>query len=213
MLQIIYDITSVFMIATIMIKMIVTNKGIYVLFMTWYTAAIVMFNVGFTVWIGMYQAAKVKKAKQTLMSSFEGTVEMDAGITFITEDVTNAVEPDTSVFNYLKNLLQRNSSNGSWNIGDFASICIAAAAGVLSPFQAKSLVQHTTSVKRPTTKFFKRSFALIKLIFLVLSIAVGVQSLSQVSLQSFLHCCHNLHWHTNLPFIFLCLGFEWHQHR
>ena len=150
-------------------------------------------TICFSVWIGMFQAANVAKAKQVLASCFdETTVEMDDDTTFITklesfDDGTTSVkfvELDTSIFgryyNYLVTLLRQNHCKWSVNNSDLSSIYIAIN-GVFTLFQAKSLVQNATSVKRPTTKLSKWSFALRMLaVLLVLTIATGAQALHQV---------------------------------
>ena len=140
----------------------------------------------------MYQAANVAKAKQALASCFEETtVEMDDDTTFITKlesfddgTTVKVVELDTSIFgcfyNYLVTVLLQNHCKWSVNNSDLSSIYIAIS-GVFTLFQAKSLVQNATSVKRPTTKLSKWSFALRMLaVLLVLTIATGAQALHQV---------------------------------
>lgn len=166
-----------------------------------------LITICFSVWIGMFQAANVAKAKQVLASYFdETTVEMDDDTTFITklesfdDGTTMKVdELDTSIFgryyNYLVTLLWQIHCKWSVNNSDLSSIYIAIS-GVFTLFQAKSLVQNATSVKRPTTKLSKWSFALRMLaVLLVLTIATGAQALHQVGYHviPILHTCTRLY--------------------
>lgn len=138
---------------------------------------------------GMFQAANVAKAKRVLVSCFdETTVEMDDDTTFITKlesfndgTTVKVDELDTSIFgsfyNFLVTVLLQNHCKWSVNNSDLSSIYIAIS-GVFTLFQAKSLVQNATSVKRPS----KWSFALRMLAVLsVLTIATGAQAFHQVS--------------------------------
>lgn len=169
-----------------------------------------LITICFSVWIGMFQAANVAKAKQALASCFEETtVEMDDDTTFITKlesfddgTTVKVVELDTSIFgcfyNYLVTVLLQNHCKWSVNNSDLSSIYIAIS-GVFTLFQAKSLVQNATSVKRPTTKLSKWSFVLRMLAVLsVLTIATGAQALHQVGYHVILIIAYLY------PFILIC---------
>jgi hypothetical protein len=162
-----------------------------------------------SVWIGIFQAANVAKAKQALASCFEETTDT----TFISKleyfnDGTNVkvFELDTSIFgriyNYLVTLLLQNHCKWSLIIGDLSSV-YTAISGAFTLFQAKSLLQNAISVKRPTN-LSKRSPPLRMLVvLLVLTIARGAQALHQVGYHvipiiAFL-CPFPVH--TNLPFV------------
>jgi hypothetical protein len=182
--------------------MIVMKKGDHALFAAWYLALIVVCTISFTVWIRMYQAANIDKAKEMLMSSFKDTVQMDADTTFITnlpllDDKTTTItmvdEPDMSIFGCLYSYLQSLPRNWSLIVGALTSDYIACN-GVHTLFHANSLTQTATSVTCPKTKFHKKSSALL-IMLAVLSVefiatGTGVQALQQVSLHLFLAITH-----------------------
>ena len=193
-----------------MIEFVVTTKEDQVVVTALYLASIMLITICFSVWIGMYQAANVAKAKQALASCFEETtVEMDDDTTFITKlesfddgTTVKVVELDTSIFgcfyNYLVTVLLQNHCKWSVNNSDLSSIYIAIS-GIFTLFQAKSLVQNATSVKRPTTKLSKWSFVLRMLAVLsVLTIATGAQALHQVGYHVILIIAYLY------PFILIC---------
>jgi hypothetical protein len=81
-------VTSVFISAVIFIELVVTSKEDQFVVTALYLAAIMLSTICISVWIAMFQAANIAKAKQALASCFEeSTVEMDDDKTIAQDDM------------------------------------------------------------------------------------------------------------------------------